>query len=768
MASLSEDDHKVIKHCPLNDSLGRARELLQEVERSYALVSSVDGAEDGPEHDLQDVVLHLLATLMGTRAAYRMRSKVNSQSIASDLAGHFTRVQTGDFNYTYYRPLVNLIIRDAPDLDIWSAVFDLISEVSRVSPPPNIPPASEGTPIKHSSASQQGSEQSRRHVDPKVFDEIKDCIYRDAEGFFEKYFEGKDWGDRAQKAFDLVKNEYIDRRWSTLLNSPTQDDVVGWIFRLQDEFLPNEQRRYYTIKLPNELTGAESKRQTDLIVKRKTGEPEPSGVKHDWRDIDVIGELKASEVGVKRCYSPGPFDIHNKPKRFVQVIAGYIMMNEDELGRDTFTERDGDRRFINIKQDGSEMAKRLQLKPDPLTHQRAIVCRGTACYLTKAPDSEDWNHVTKFSWTSDRRKPEANLLRLANQKGVEGIARLVSHCSVTSMEDMRSGLVFKKPYSFRGTSGVASSFLQSFSQSQPPSILSQSFGELRGLSIAQSTGERTSLRKRKSADVDIKPSKRSRRSNPLQNEVTYDVEDAQGASLLTPADGSYDNRILRCLVIYPAGRPIYKYESLPELLEALRDAIKAHRSLYSKGNILHRDISENNIIITDSKKTGHAGMLIDMDLAKELGSGRSGSRYRTGTMEFMAIEVLFNIDHTYRHDLESFFYIFIWQCGRRGWEFTGNLKRQPTHSQLTQWYTGSYTDIAIAKHGMVDTNVFELVLANEFPPEFECLKPLCRELRGILFPIRDNAIFVGTPKDPEILYGPIIKAFDRAIEAMGG
>ncbi|KMU74789.1 hypothetical protein CISG_00719 [Coccidioides immitis RMSCC 3703] len=643
MASLSEDDHKVIKHYPLNDSLGRVRELLQEVERSYALVSSVDGAEDGPEHDLQDVVSHLLTTLIVTRAAYRLRSKVNSQSVASDLAGHFTRV-TGDFNYTYYRPLVNLIIKDAPDLDIWSAVFDLISEVSRVSPPPNIPPASKSTPIEYSSASQLDSEQSRR----KVFDEIRDCTYRDVEGFFEKYFEGKDWRDRAQKAFDLVKNEYIDRRWSTLLDSPTQDDV------------------------------------TDLIVKRKTGGPEPSDVKHDWRDIDVIGELKASKDGVKSC-----FDIHDEPKRFVQVIAGYIMMNEDELGLDTFTEWDGDRRFINIKQDGSETAKRLQLKPDPLTHQQAIVCRGTACYLTKAPDSEDWNHVTKFSWTSDRQKPEADLLRLANQKGVEGIARLRSRSS-------------------------------------------------------------------------------SQQLNPLQNEVTCDVEDAQGASLLTPADGPYDNRILRCLVIYPAGRPIYKYKSPPELLEALRDAIKAHRSLYAKGNILHQDISENNIIITDSKKTGHAGMLIDMDLAKELGSGRSGAHCRTGTMEFMAIEVLLNIDHTYRHDLESFFYIFIWQWGRRGWEFTRNPKRQPTRSLLMQWYTGSYEGIAITKRGMVDAKLFELVLAKEFPPEFECLKSLCRELRGILFPIRGNAIFTGTPKDPEILYGPIIKAFDRAIEAMGG
>lgn len=62
------------------------------------------------------------------------------------------------------------------------------------------------------------------------------------------------------------------------------------------------------------------------------------------------------------------------------------------------------------------------------------------------------------------------------------------------------------------------------------------------------------------------------------------------------------------------------------------------------------------------------GILIDLDLSKELGSGRSGARYRIGTMEFMAIKVLLGISYTYRHNLESFFYVLIWQYARRGWE----------------------------------------------------------------------------------------------------
>jgi serine/threonine protein kinase len=75
-----------------------------------------------------------------------------------------------------------------------------------------------------------------------------------------------------------------------------------------------------------------------------------------------------------------------------------------------------------------------------------------------------------------------------------------------------------------------------------------------------------------------------------------------------------------------------------------------------KAKILHRDISENNIIITNPETAGgFTGMLIDLDLAI-VSSERTGGRHMTGTMEFMAIDVLRGVEHTYRHDLESFFY----------------------------------------------------------------------------------------------------------------
>jgi hypothetical protein len=58
--------------------------------------------------------------------------------------------------------------------------------------------------------------------------------------------------------------------------------------------------------------------------------------------------------------------------------------------------------------------------------------------------------------------------------------------------------------------------------------------------------------------------------------VTYAVEKTQTTSLLAPNDGLFDNRILCCLVISQADLVMRKFQSVLELLEALRDAINEH------------------------------------------------------------------------------------------------------------------------------------------------------------------------------------------------
>jgi len=66
----------------------------------------------------------------------------------------------------------------------------------------------------------------------------------------------------------------------------------------------------------------------------------------------------------------------------------------------------------------------------------------------------------------------------------------------------------------------------------------------------------------------------------------------------------------------------------------------------------------------------------------------------------------------------------------------------------------------------MDKSRFENVIA-EFAPKFENLKPLARELRHVLFPIRDGAIFTGTFHDHDIMYNGMIMAFNTAICRLG-
>ena len=85
----------------------------------------------------------------------------------------------------------------------------------------------------------------------------------------------------------------------------------------------------------------------------------------------------------------------------------------------------------------------------------------------------------------------------------------------------------------------------------------------------------------------------------------------------------------------------------------------------------------NNLIIIDTKNEENLrGMLINLNLVKELDSGPSRARHQTGTIEFMAIEVLKRMARTYCYDLESFFYNFLYVIIHYGQETDKNLPKK--------------------------------------------------------------------------------------------
>ncbi|EFY90647.1 serine/threonine-protein kinase Sgk2 [Metarhizium acridum CQMa 102] len=807
MAHLTREECNSIDENPLGDSLSGVREALREAERNTCReASQSDDSTGAPGRPrlFMAAIGKLFSILSASDVSLALASRTARDSLFSDLGVVRTRFQKGDIEYKQFRPLSQLVMKQAPDTEIWAAVVALVRSISHSTPPPSLPPSFE-TPITHSSASQQGPEQTRRKIEPRVFEEIRHCTHRAVEGFHEKYFERHKWNRRAKRIWQSVKSRYSEseKRWTQLPDAATEDEVCDWLLNLQEELLATERAAYFRSNGGNKV-GAEASRQLDLFVKMKR--VDAADAKHDWRHGMIVGELKQSNQTNKSLwlqigsavrnvfayqptrffvhafsltgtemetwifdrsgpYSGATFDIHEEPEKFIRVMCGYLMMSDEELGLDTFTKAKDNKLFVTIPVEtrGKKRKHQLELDPNPIAHQRAIVCRGTSCFLARAAGAGDFDTVVKYSWTSNMRPPEADLLNKANERGVKGLARVVGyHEEVTTISKLREGLVFSAPHKFRS---VPDSTTTSFSQSQPPP--SHSFSQFHGLSIA-SNGDG----KRKLTDWSSHSSKRSRSNSQLaeteqaENGVTYPVQEPQGTSLVQQNQAPYDNRIFRVLAISPAGRSISQFKSVVELLESLRDAIKVHRSLYMDGKILHRDISENNIIITDpGMADGFKGMLIDLDLAKEEGKGPSGARHRTGTMEFMAIEVLLGISHTYRHDIEAFFYVLIWLCARRGWALAGASKKPATKTILSHWYTGTYKDIARNKRGDMDKNGLEAIL-RECSQVFDCVKPLCRTIRDVLFPHKDG-LFTGTPQDPNILYDPIIKAFNDTIAGIG-
>ncbi|SZF02652.1 unnamed protein product [Blumeria hordei] len=235
---------------------------------------------------------------------------------------------------------------------------------------------------------------------------------------------------------------------------------------------------------------------------------------------------------------------------------------------------------------------------------------------------------------------------------------------------------------------------------------------------------------------------------------------------------AYRDRQKTYIATEPRGRSIGEETTALDLLQGLRDAILAHRSLFTDARILHRDVSINNIILTDpAVNDGLYGLLIDLDLAISLDDVKSNENRQTmtGTMEYIALGILeanlFETDkgykHTYRHDLESFFYVLVLACIRFG---RRNKRSSHTHI-LSTWYTGTVEQMYRAKHGAMGFKYFEIVILDHFSTRYNCVKPLVNRLRAILFD-RSTGVDTNTSPFPDQFYDLILKAYDDEINGI--
>ena len=193
-----------------------------------------------------------------------------------------------------------------------------------------------------------------------------------------------------------------------------------------------------------------------------------------------------------------------------------------------------------------------------------------------------------------------------------------------------------------------------------------------------------------------------------------------------------------------------------------------HRSLVEKADILHRDISENNVMISPNPAPEEPkGFLIDLDLAKYITAyENSGASGRAGTQVFMAIEVLKgDVSHTLRHDLESFFWLFLWICATK--ERKPYIGRWP--NPIQSW-TESPESARTRKWVQVTNKDDFDKLLDLFHITFNSsVKQLAREIKRVLFPLwmhktggMDGLRYIRYLEDAG--YDNVIAAFDRCLK----
>ncbi|EPQ57055.1 hypothetical protein GLOTRDRAFT_137483 [Gloeophyllum trabeum ATCC 11539] len=211
---------------------------------------------------------------------------------------------------------------------------------------------------------------------------------------------------------------------------------------------------------------------------------------------------------------------------------------------------------------------------------------------------------------------------------------------------------------------------------------------------------------------------------------------------------SVGERVHMRLVMTPFAMPITHFKTKGELVGAFIDVIEAHKQLVEKANILHRDISVNNIMLVESsdqegKNGRRRGLLIDLDYAAHYSPDdaqkdrKVALLERTGTTPFMAIDLLSASGqrvHVPRWDLESFFYVLIWVFILYDGPCKSERKIKFSDTVLFKWTNDDFESIGMNKYAAVTSPDFwESKVLRWVAPYFADLKPCLTRIRDLLF-----------------------------------
>jgi hypothetical protein len=689
------------------------------------------------------------------------------KNLLSDLLRLNGLISSNEFEVDRFKSLLGAVLDKESDDIIWGQLYATVREST---PPPRTLPLLDQTPYLHTTGSLVNSSEHRSNFDGILKEELGP-VYIGIPGFHDALFgQIKGLHDTAAAVFARCKEgphpQFTkENGWNNWPTDAKEKDVLewltGWVRLLQDLAVeagfPRATTRAILAQPNQSLRGSTADRKLDIgFVERTDGNAD-----YSWSDIMILGELKSNAradtasktwrdlgryarevftaqdtrvfaLGFSLCGSimrlwefdrsgiiaSSPFDINRDGQQFVLSMLAFLHMDHNQLGFDPtiLTTSDGER-YIQVVRNGH--SERLVI--DQLVRRAACVAgRATTCWKAHRKSDEDSSIalVIKDSWQYPEREEEGELLRAASEAGVVKVARYYHHETlevggrVDDVCGLRKGLDLSLATNYRSTCSDVSRI------------------DTQGTSSAASGCSDSSNWRKRSASRDVLPQvKRTCSRSPTKS----------GQDIL--------NRVHRRVIVRDYGIPIYKAPSLLSMLSAIESCIdgeypacvwssllikEGYKSLHEKTGLLQGDISTGNLMMSDGQGAHPwPGFLIDLDLAiKETRGGSSGARGKTGTRAFMAIGLLLGEKHTFMHDLESFFWVFLWICIH----YDG-----PTHSRVVprfeKWNYVDMEELAELKKGVVAHEGDFIRMAHENITQFyRPLVPWINRLRKVVFP----------------------------------
>ncbi|KAK0760926.1 hypothetical protein N5P37_005867 [Trichoderma harzianum] len=771
---LDSDLQEIISRHPIGSGLDQYRDLVRAKCEAQGLPLGAFQHLDGEA--LKEILVNLLESLLALPPAVSLRCRSLVLTIAIS-----RRLSSINKSFDRHRliPFLDAALNadsgsgSGFDQGVWGNAIKFLEEstpppqagaVASQQTPPEQKTASvaQQAPLFVNSGSLVNTSELRRDMDHVLSQELSN-IYVNVPNFRQTFF-GLD-------SLEHIATSVLER--CTQGDDPLfkEDHVLAWfstlneklfhLARSADPSLQLQQLPRLRTKPKEPIVGSTAKRMMYIGYVGFVDSDEAIDLKHHWSHVMIVGELKknpktdnrsgswlhvaryAREVlaaqdnrrfvlGFTLCGSlmrlwsfdrlggiaSERFDVNQNPLEIVSAVLGFLMMNNEQLGYDPTIVKSGTQRYIEVHRDGQ--TERLILD-QLIFRQPCIVGRATTCWKAHR-DGDDGEtrqiFVIKDSWQYPERNEEGLMLQEATVKGVINMAKYYHHevVQVGGTDDdirsnVRKGLDWTVATVSLPVDSEASSPAVSVQVSNSNNLITSQREAPTGLS--SNAGNQ---RKRALSRVESRLHPRKRRS-PMSTQTSRNDETG--------------NRIHRRLILQSYGKRIHEASSPSALLAGLEACINGHESLRREAGLLHRDTSINNLMINeDEEDPSQRGFLI-VDLAiKEARSSASGAKKKTGTRAFMAIGALRGVQHSFMHDLESFFWVLYWICIH----YDG-----PGQSigpiEFEKW---NYTDdrqLAWSKSGLIgDERQFLYDAERDFTEYYLPLLPWVNRLRRVVFP----------------------------------